>query len=131
MLTIALDAAAAEGRYRQEPASPETPESLFERQWAQALLDQVMASFRQGYEQDGRLNEFERLAPCLTGAAGLSYSELAQRWNSSEGAVKVAVHRFRKQYRRFLREKIAATVASEADVDDEIRFLLSALGSSQ
>jgi hypothetical protein len=29
-----------------------------------------------------------------------------------------------------LRQKIAETVASPADVDDEIRFLLAALGNS-
>jgi RNA polymerase sigma-70 factor (ECF subfamily) len=128
MAMIALDAETAEGRYMREPSNPDTPERLFERRWALEVLDRVMASFRDSYEQNGRLNEFEQLVPFLTGSAGLSYAELARQWNSSEGAVKVAVHRFRKQYRRVLRENIAGTVASEADIDDEIRFLLSALG---
>ncbi len=127
---IALDKAMAEGRYSLEPSNPETPESLFQRRWATEVLDRVMESFRESYRQEGRLNEFERLAPCLTGTAGVSYADLARQWNTTEGAVKVAVHRFRKHYRQVLRQNIAATVASEAEVDDEIRFLLSALGSS-
>ena len=37
--TISLDPQAAETRYRQEPASRESPERVYERQWALALLE--------------------------------------------------------------------------------------------
>jgi RNA polymerase sigma-70 factor (ECF subfamily) len=47
----------------------------------------------------------------------------------SEGAVKVAVHRLRERYRTLLRAEIAETVATEAEIDDELRALLAALGS--
>jgi RNA polymerase sigma-70 factor (ECF subfamily) len=129
VLTIALDPGTAEGRYSLEPANQETPESLYERQWAMALLDQVMAGLRQEYASDGRLDHFEKLAPYLTGTGELPYADIAHQWKSSEGAVKVAVHRLRKRYRHLLRQKIAETVVSPEDVDDEIRFLLSALGT--
>ncbi len=39
---LSLDAADAEGRYLAEPAYELTPEKLFERRWALALLHQVM-----------------------------------------------------------------------------------------
>ena len=45
----------------------------------------------------------------------------------TEGAVKVAVHRLRQKYRELLRAEIAQTVATQEDVDDELRFLLAAL----
>jgi len=45
----------------------------------------------------------------------------------SEGAVKVAVHRLRKRFRRLLREQIAATVADPGDIDDEVHHLLRTL----
>jgi len=125
--TIALDAQTAEGRYCAEPASQENPEKLYERQWALALLEQVMASLRQEYVLDGRLDDFEKLAPLLTGTAEVPYVQLAQQWNTSEGAVKVAVHRVRKRYRELLRQKIGETLVDPADVEDEIRFLISAL----
>jgi RNA polymerase sigma-70 factor (ECF subfamily) len=42
----------------------------------------------------------------------------------NEGAVKVAVHRLRQRYRALLRETIDETVESEAEVDEELRYLL-------
>jgi hypothetical protein len=45
----------------------------------------------------------------------------------TEGAVKVTVHRLRRQYQRRLREEIRRTVLTDDAVDEEIRYLLSAL----
>jgi RNA polymerase sigma-70 factor (ECF subfamily) len=45
----------------------------------------------------------------------------------SEGAVKVAVHRLRERYRDLIRAKIAETVATPEEVEDELRHLLAAL----
>jgi RNA polymerase sigma-70 factor (ECF subfamily) len=43
----------------------------------------------------------------------------------NEGAVKVAVHRLRQRYRECLREQIAQTVSTSAEVDEEIRHLFA------
>jgi RNA polymerase sigma-70 factor (ECF subfamily) len=68
------------------------------------------------------------LKPTLTEASrSISYAGIATRLGSSEGAVKVAVHRLRQRYRELLRAEIAETVASAADVEDEIRNLFAAL----
>ncbi len=53
--------------------------------------------------------------------------EIAARLNVSEGAVKVAVHRLRRRYRKLLRAAIAETVGNEADLDDEMRYLVAVL----
>jgi RNA polymerase sigma-70 factor (ECF subfamily) len=45
----------------------------------------------------------------------------------SAGAVKVAVHRFRRRYRELLRNHVAQTVLSPDEVDDEIRQLFDAV----
>ena len=42
------------------------------------------------------------------------------RLGTSEGAVKVAVHRLRQRYREVLRAEIADTVASPGEVEDEL-----------
>jgi len=47
----------------------------------------------------------------------------------SEGAVKVAAHRLRRRYRELLREEIAQTVATPAEVEGELRDLFAALGT--
>ena len=49
----------------------------------------------------------------------------------SAGAFKVAVHRLRKRYREVLRAEIARTVADPAQVDDEIRYLLTVLARGE
>ena len=41
--------------------------------------------------------------------------------------MKAAAHRLRRRYREVLRAAIAETVADPAEVDDEIRHLMSAL----
>jgi RNA polymerase sigma-70 factor (ECF subfamily) len=41
--------------------------------------------------------------------------------------VKVTVHRLRRRYRELLRDQIAQTVASETEIEDEIRHLFAAL----
>ena len=53
--------------------------------------------------------------------------EIAARLELSEGAVKVAVHRLRRRYRTLLRAAIAETVSNEANLDDEMRYLVAVL----
>jgi RNA polymerase sigma-70 factor (ECF subfamily) len=125
---LSIDARDAEGRYTREPAHGRTPERLFERSWALALLDAVLARLRAEYEGSGRGAAFEILKVTLTEAPGsVPHAELARRLGSTAGAAQVAVHRLRRRYRDLVREAIAATVADEADVEGEIRDLFAAL----
>jgi RNA polymerase sigma factor (sigma-70 family) len=125
---VALDAMDAETRYRLEPADELTPERLFERHWALAVLAQVLARLRQEYLDRGHGGLFEAVKGCLTGSAKVSsHAETARRLGMTEGAVKMATLRLRKRYRKLLREEIAETVASPELVDEEIRFLLDCL----
>jgi RNA polymerase sigma-70 factor (ECF subfamily) len=61
------------------------------------------------------------------GSHTVPYATLAARLGTTEGAVRVAVHRLRRRYGERLRDEIAATVYDPADVDDEIRDLFAAL----
>jgi RNA polymerase sigma-70 factor (ECF subfamily) len=126
---LSIDARDAEGRYRFEPAHEQTPERLFERDWALTLLEGVLGGLRREYERDGRGAVFEALKDVLTaGARTAPQAELARRLGMTEPAVQVAVHRLRRRYREALRAAIAATVADEAEVEDELRDLFAALG---
>lgn len=125
---VSLDAFDAEDRYRREPEDDATPEKLFERRWALTLLDRVLARLAEEHEAAGKLAMFEQLQGCLTGNSDLlPYAELADKLNTSEGAIKVVVHRLRQRYRKLLRDEIGQTVNDPADIDDEIRHLFSAL----
>jgi DNA-directed RNA polymerase specialized sigma24 family protein len=128
---LPLDVAGAENRYRLEPSHDLTPERLFERQWALTVLEQVLARLQGEFAAEGKQPAFDALKPFLTaGRESGDYAAAAAQLDTTEGAVKTAVHRLRRRYRQLLRDEIAQTVASSEEVDEEIRYLLACLGSS-
>ena len=127
-----IDVSAAEGRYGLEPRDELTPEALFERQWALTVLDRVQAQMRSVSMRSGKSQLFEQLKDFVTGEAhDIRYDEAARSLGMSEGAVRVAVHRLRRRFRDLLRQEIEDTVADPADVDDEIRFLITTLATAE
>jgi RNA polymerase sigma-70 factor (ECF subfamily) len=126
--TVSLDLATSEARYAREPAAPLTPERMFERQWALAVLDLVMGRLQAEQAAAGRQRQFEALKGCLSGESSLSASEAARRLNLTPEATRQALHRLRKRYRELLREEIAQTVVAPDEIDDELRALRAALG---
>lgn len=126
---IRLEFGAAEGRYETDVADKAlTPDRLYERQWAMTVLEQAMETLREGFAQSGDAVRFDRLKGYLTGEEpAVPYRKLAAELALSESAVKVAVHRMRVRFGEALREVISRTVASPAEIDDEIRSMLSSL----
>ena len=127
-IPIPINIGTAETSCGFEPVDNVTAEKIYERRWALTLLAQVLRRLREEYVQAGREKLFEQLKPTLTEASRtVRYAEMAVRLGTSEGAVKVAVHRLRQRYREVLRAEIADTVASPAEVEDELRNLFAAL----
>ncbi|MEN6451308.1 MAG: sigma-70 family RNA polymerase sigma factor [Thermoguttaceae bacterium] len=124
---LSLDSLNAEARYRLEPATDLTPERMFEKQWALALLDRVLSRLQAEWTAAGKQPLFESLKDTLAGLRSIPYAAIGAKLGMSEGAVKVAAHRLRRRYRAILREEIAQTVDRPEDVADEIRYLLSCL----
>ena len=122
-----LEFSSGEERYQREPAHEETPERIFERRWALTMLDRVVERLRHEFIQHGRPEHFERLKVFLLGQSDTPYAALAREMNTSEGALKVAIHRLRKRYRDLFRQEIADTVADPAEVESELRFLAAVL----
>ena len=118
----------AESRYGCDPVDDCTPEQIYERQWAMTLLDTVLQRLRAEYECQGEGKLFGELHACLIGdKESQPYAELAARLEMTEGAVKVAVHRLRKRYRKLLRAEIAQTLAADENVDEELHHLFAVL----
>jgi RNA polymerase sigma-70 factor (ECF subfamily) len=124
---ISIDEAVAEGRYSDEPADTETAERLFDRRWALTLLERVLAQLRQEFVAEGKATHFDALKGTLTGDAR-AYAEIARELNTTEGAIKVAVHRLRDRYRALIRAEVMQTVASPEDTEAELRHLLASIG---
>lgn len=125
---ISLDELTTEERSWIEPREELTPDQIFERRWAQAVIDRALARLRAEYTQQGRGELFEQLKDIQPGEHGaVSYADIASRLNVAEGTIKSAVHRLRKRHREILREEIAQTVSSSEEVEEEIRNLLAVL----
>lgn len=125
---VSFNAASAETRYRHEPVETTAAENTFERNWALALLAEVFQQLQREHQAVGKGELFEQLKFCLTGErSSIPYADLAARLNLSESAVKVTVHRLRQRYRELLRAEVANTVASETEVEEELRCLFRVL----
>jgi RNA polymerase sigma-70 factor (ECF subfamily) len=113
--------------FGHEPADPEgfPPDSAFDRTWALTLLSRALATLSREHDAAGKRAVFETLKSWLTGASpGLSQAEAALRLGSSEGAVKVAVHRLRKRFRELIEAEIAQTVDDPGQIREELRYLI-------
>jgi len=125
---LSLDFEYGEERYRLEPESDLTPEKLYEREWALTLLDHVLAELGRFAIARGRGDLFAELSPFLTGGSpSPSAVDAADRLGMTPGAFKVALHRLRNRYRDALRNRIAETVETPADINAEIRHLMNAV----
>lgn len=127
--SFSLDHEMAEGRFQGEDHGELGPEASYERAWALSLIESVIVRLRAEYEERGRGEVFDRLRPMLSfDGEAESYQKIAHEMGTTEGAVKVAVHRLRGRFASLLRRAIADTVCDPAEVEEEIRGLFEALG---
>ena len=111
-----------------ELAETLSADRLYERSWALAVLEQVLARLEAEYRAAGHGPLFDQLKEFLVGEQGRPLqAEIAEKLGMTENAVKQAFHRFRQRYRVLLREEIAHTVIAPGDVEDELRHLISVL----
>jgi RNA polymerase sigma-70 factor (ECF subfamily) len=106
------------------------PDTYFDRQWALALIERALESVRAGFEQAGKLPQFETFKPWLVGDCdSLSQSDVARSLGMTGGAVKVAIHRLREQFRKAVCHEIRQTVTSPEEETEELRYLIEVLSS--
>jgi RNA polymerase sigma factor (sigma-70 family) len=127
---LSLDELQTEESHAFEPSESLTADQVFERRWAQTLMERTVARLRQEYIDEGKGELFQQLKDLQPGERGRrSYVEIGAPFGLSEAAVKSAVHRLRARHRDVLRSEIARTLSSAEEVDEEIRHLIQALGS--
>jgi RNA polymerase sigma-70 factor (ECF subfamily) len=125
---ISLDQTEAEGRLALETATDESPEKIFDRRWALALLDRALMRLRVETYEAGKSRQFELLSPFLSrDARSGDYSTISAELGLSAGAVGVAVHRLRQRYREIVREEVKRTVADAAEAEAEMLHLFASL----
>jgi RNA polymerase sigma-70 factor (ECF subfamily) len=102
---IPMDPKEAEARLSREPSPHASPEHLFDRHWALAVLDAALSRLEVEFTKSGRAQLFEHLQPFLQGdTSGPSYTEVAQRMGKTEIAVAGLLRRGLKNLRETLHQ---------------------------
>lgn len=127
---FSFEAAAAEDRYRLEPPDELTPEAIYERRWAETVVDSVTQQLEREFADAGQAGRFGELKMfLLADDEPVSYAEAARRLNISEGATRTAIYRMRQRYGELFRAEIAQTVTSLPEMEEEIRHFLKVLSA--
>jgi RNA polymerase sigma-70 factor (ECF subfamily) len=128
---ISLDLELAEDRFHAELATGLSPDQIFERRWAQTILDQAATQLREEYAAAGKSELFQSLSSFLSEESRSGdYAEVASLLGMTSTTVAVTVHRLRQRYRHFIRDAVRPTVADPAEVDGEVKHLVSALSAA-
>jgi RNA polymerase sigma-70 factor (ECF subfamily) len=123
---FSLDESTAEEHYQLEPADLVTPERIFERRWAETVLERVLS--RLELEYTGHTMRFDEVKIFLVAAKGsAAFADVAGKLGVTESALKSVIHRMRRRYAELFRDEVAQTVAAPDQVEDEIRHMLSVL----
>ena len=127
-ISMSLDFDGADSSLQFEPAAGLTAEQLYDQEWACVLLNRILNRLSLEFEEAGKATLFLELRGFLIGDhSGTTYAQVAERLKITNVAARQAVTRMRRRYRELLREEIAETVSNPAEVEDEIRNLLSVL----
>src|SRR5262249_31095619 len=107
----------------------QAPDSIFERKWALAVLEQAMTALEGEQESEGQKRRFALLKPRVldSGRTDTDEQGRAEELGLSEGAARTVLSRLRTRYRELVREEVARLVDDPADDDDEIAHLAQAL----
>lgn len=113
----------------EDERSQQTPESVFEREWARAMLNAAFERLREEAEAADKLALFERLSEFLIEPPDESdYARVAAELNLRRNTLAVAVHRLRHRLRDLVREELSQTTANREEMEQEVRALRGSVG---
>jgi RNA polymerase sigma-70 factor (ECF subfamily) len=124
-------AAEAETLFQTHGGSGEenADDRMFERSWAEALVGAGLERLAVEQKAEGKEKLFAKLRIFLTGSTDPlpTYDDLAVSLNLPASTLRSHVTRLRARYREALRTEVRRTVATESEVDAELRELLRVL----
>lgn len=129
---VSLDAPAGEEGYLLELADELTPDQVFERRWAQAILQTALDRLREEFmarDQGALFGLLQDYQPHEPG--GRSYAQLGDELGMTEAAIKSALQRMRQRHRELLREEVAQTVTRPEEIEEELRHFRAVLGRAR
>ena len=128
VMPVSLDLIQAEQWYGAEPRTDETPERIFERRWAQAVMATGLRRLEEDCVSMGKGALFGALQAFLSSEAQPGeYAAAGDLLGIDKRAVAVVVFRLRKQFQQMVREEVAQGLQDKSELDNEMRFLAQAL----
>lgn len=122
---VSLDAYEAEERDALAPSDGLSPDQLYDRRWAETVMNRAAELLRADYEARGKLALYEQLKELqASDRNGPSYAEVAVRLKTTTQAVKNAVHAYRRRFINILHEEVAKTVDDPREVSKEVEYLI-------
>ncbi len=126
--TISLDAAMEEDR-GAEGIDHQSPDLLYEKNWALTLLGAAREQLMKEFAGAGKQDRFESLEPHLLASnTAEPYAILAVRFGTTEGALAQEMRRLRQRYAELIRAEVGKTVVTVSEVDAELAYLMEVLG---
>ena len=97
----------------------------YDQAWAAAVVTRVWEQLQDALATEGQTRWLEELKPFLIGGetAPPRPQEVATRLNVSIDTLRSALRRLRERYRELIRLEVARTVASPAEIDEELNYL--------
>lgn len=113
-------------------ASQASPDAIYERGWAAALLRQTFGRLLEECSMTGKSALYESLKSyvAIDNESTVPYRELSAQLRRPASTLRSDLTRLRARYRAILREEVAGTVATPADVDDELRYLCRVIAAT-
>lgn len=128
VIHLSLDWEYKAASYDIRDNSAKTPDQEFDREWALALLRQVLIRLRQEWADKEKTAFFDAVKDLLAiEGSDTNYGELAATLGMDAGHLRVSVHRMRKRYRELLKHEIAHTLSDPQLVDEEMATLAAVL----
>jgi RNA polymerase sigma-70 factor (ECF subfamily) len=126
---ISIDEQTGEGQFLAGLDHNLTGEQQFDRQWASTILEHARARLHQECVASGKSALYDRVNLLGEGEKSAPYADIARELGMSVSAIKSAVLRLRERYGELVREEVAHTVSSPAEVNAEIGYLLSVIAT--
>lgn len=120
---VAISALVGEDDREFDPSTTETPEEVFMRSWAQAVIDSVLHRVSRWCEDRGRPDWSEifflhHFSP--PHQKKMNKQTLADRFGLSRDQIRYAIEQVNEQFATSLRQEVADQVDNDADIDAEI-----------
>jgi DNA-directed RNA polymerase specialized sigma24 family protein len=119
-----------------EPVHDAAPHEVFDYVWASSLLDQVLAEVAGECREKGKASHWQVfqarvLQPIMDDSKPLSLSHLCAEYGiSEETRASKMIFAVKRWFRAALRRRVRQFVDSDAEVDEEIRYLMTLFSKS-